>query len=206
MSSKGMKQGNLFSFFAKKKEDAPAAASTDKSAADGASADNSNANAKKASASSATSKPGLSNVRVGGTVEVYWPDDEEYYKAQVLAHRGGDKYTLKYEIDGEKETLDLSRERFRVVSSGGEDDDDDDDAKEASTGEGASKRRRILEDSEESSEESEEEDGGESGSEFEFEDEEEEEEEDEDALMVTGESSKSYTYCQLIYDAGSGQI
>ena len=48
---------------------------------------------------------------------MYWPDDEEYYPGVVafICTRSG-RSLVRYN-DGQKEILDLSKERFRIISS-----------------------------------------------------------------------------------------
>ena len=128
--SKSLKQGTLFSFFSKKPKpcaaDANDAASSAASAAAKASdAKNINnkshvgSNTTTSTSSSAVAEPCLSSIVVGTRIEVYWPDDDEYYVATVTVIQQATPnmiYTLRYD-DGEVETLDLSRETWRIASS-----------------------------------------------------------------------------------------
>ena len=56
----------------------------------------------------------LYKVEEGSKLEVYWPKDKEYYPCIVYADCRHGHYTLFYE-DGEKETISLMQERFRIV-------------------------------------------------------------------------------------------
>ena len=131
---------------------------------------------------------------------MFWPDDDEYYPCTIRTHRRrrgadpGHLYELHYE-DGEVETVDLAKERFRII--GGkkkkkkdEDDDEEEGGEEknddaAKTSSSAKKRRRILEESSEDDDEFDEGEGDESV-------EEEEEEEDDSGSeykMAAGDDS-----------------
>ena len=131
---------------------------------------------------------------------MFWPDDDEYYPCTIRTHRRrrgadpGHLYELHYE-DGEVETVDLAKERFRII--GGkkkkkkdEDDDEEERGEEknddaAKTSSSAKKRRRILEESSEDDDEFDEGEGDESV-------EEEEEEEDDSGSeykMAAGDDS-----------------
>ena len=166
-AKKGLKQGNLFSFFTKK----PPAASP------------------SASASAPTNAPAPSNaapdcakaelwqqVSVGQRIEVYWPNDKTYYPCTITGQRSGrGVFFLTYD-DGEEERVDLSTETFRLL-------------KEEPNKGPASKKRRIHEDTDEEEfqlEDSASEDGDdESAYEQDEAAAEEEPEEDEEQLMDT---------------------
>mmetsp|Transcript_5021 Transcript_5021/g.8245 ORF Transcript_5021/g.8245 Transcript_5021/m.8245 type:complete len:1485 (-) Transcript_5021:2972-7426(-) len=128
----------------------------------------------------------LQKITIGTKLAVYWPDDEEYYPCVVTRHRiqaaegnPGHMYEINYD-DGEIETVDLSKEKFRILGGikrsnhGGNNDDDGNNTKNVNEGNKMNvhpnKRRRILEDTDEEEEmefESEEEDDDDdSGSEF----------------------------------------
>jgi DNA mismatch repair protein MSH6 len=184
----GNKQKNLFSFFSKKTASssppsAGAAASTTASAAS-LSNNNSSAAVSKPYTTTASSnntissasavrqhKRQLSQLTIGTKLAIYWPDDDEYYPCTIRIQRKnhppshpGYVFELHYD-DGEVETVDLSRERFKIVggnkkriattTSGSEDEEDDSDDEEErvtinkSSGDTKKKRRRILEESEE---------------------------------------------------------
>ena len=110
----GMKQGTLFSFFskaAKKPSAKPSAASSNKkpSAPPPAAA-------PKKNASDAPNGELLQQVQIGGRVEVYWSDDEEWYTAVVRKRReNSSKVYLEYESDGQCEWIDLGHESFRMA-------------------------------------------------------------------------------------------
>jgi DNA mismatch repair protein MSH6 len=159
--------------------------------------DTSSRASSSSSSSSAAHRKLLSEITVGTRLAVYWPDDDEHYPCTIRAHRPrrgqdpGHLYELHYE-DGEVETIDLARERFRVIGGkkkkkkndekGRSSNDDGGDGKEkdddidvdAAAGSSAKKRRRILQESSEEDEfdeldgdESEEEDDDDdSGSEY----------------------------------------
>ena len=143
MSTSNNKQKNLFSFFSKKAPlPSLASASLSKSksssssAANPASATNvavhataagktkggsSNpASSSSSSSFSAAHRMLLSEITVGMRLAVYWPDDDEHYPCTIRTHRlrrgqdPGHMYELHYE-DGEVETINLARERFRVI-------------------------------------------------------------------------------------------
>jgi hypothetical protein len=50
-------------------------------------------------------------------VEVLWPDDDAWYKARVSDHKGA-LHELTYTADGVVEVIDLSKERFNVLTTG----------------------------------------------------------------------------------------
>lgn len=108
-----------------------------------------------------------SNV-VGRRIEVYWPDDEEYYRGKVthfLIATG--KHRIKYD-DGEMEDLSLTQETYRWLDdegSGGErkevdqgmdsppgaapvpedeDEEEEDDGVISRSSMGQSKKRRVI--------------------------------------------------------------
>ncbi|KAK1737533.1 DNA mismatch repair protein MutS family protein [Skeletonema marinoi] len=175
-------QKNLFSFFAKKPSASkPAAAATKKSSAASASAGgaptkkNNDTTSKPAAVAQPTTKqtPTLSRpssnnnsvaqptpshlkqlqkITVGTKLAVYWPDDQDIILALLIGHM----YTINYE-DGEIETVDLAKEKFRIIGG---------------------VKRRILEDSEDDeemefeSEEEQDDDGNDTGSEFKMNDDE----------------------------------
>jgi len=195
-SGSAKKQGTLFSFFAKKKPAKPpssndaAAISKNKSILDqstksasasltaattsnGTTVTSASKNNKKITQST-QSKPSsqtkqeklLSQVKVGTSLSVYWPNDNKFYNAKVTSKcqgEGGDDggsnvYTLIYE-DGDVETIDLTNEDFKILSYSisvtqsqqvlnEEDDDDDDDDDGPLIPSKTAKRRRIAEESE----------------------------------------------------------
>ena len=56
---------------------------------------------------------------MGATLKVYWPEDEVYYTAKVISKNqelsgNSNIVTLSY-ADGEKETVDLTNEKFQIV-------------------------------------------------------------------------------------------
>ena len=124
---------------------------------------------------------------MGTKLRVWWPDDKEYYKCVVKAHRptnnggaSGYNYELQYD-DGEYENVDLSKEKFQIIGGkkrqqkqqNPEDGDDDEEETNVSSSGGDKKKRRILEDSEEEemefdmdSSSDEEEEGDDSASEY----------------------------------------
>eukprot|EP00977_Amphora_coffeiformis_P005098 scaffold1071_cov166-Amphora_coffeaeformis.AAC.6 len=177
-SKKGpMKQGTLFSFFAKKPEastnadakekkkptmtatGAPPSSSNKKSASSPAITSTANTNSNN----SEPSKQPDPELRIGSQLEIFWPDDKTWYKAVVREQRGG-RTSVEYEDDGTEEWIRLSNEQWRTVP----------------TKESAPKRRRILEPESESEEEMEFDDAADDESAFEEPENNDEEEEDED--------------------------
>lgn len=147
-----MKQGTLFSFFAKKepttKGNDPTKAK--KAAAAKASASNPNSGAKTTTAAASvasTSKAAVSTVakprqaaaedtkmRIGAKIEVYWDDDQKFYPAIVREQSRG-RTRLEYLDDQTEEWVVLRNERWRAVADQ------------------QPKRRRIVPDDDESDEE-----------------------------------------------------
>ena len=74
---------------------------------------------KTVTSSSSAISSRISKVKVGSRVEVFWPDDEEYYAAKVTQVRN-DFYHILYD-DGEEEWLPLAEHEFLL--SGDEDVD-----------------------------------------------------------------------------------
>jgi hypothetical protein len=72
---------------------------------------------------------------VGTKLAVFWPDDDEYYPCTIRTHRRrrgadpGHLYELHYE-DGEVETVDLAKERFRIIGGKKKKKKDEDDDEE----------------------------------------------------------------------------
>ena len=113
MSAK--KQGTLFSFFSKK-------ASPDTGKKSFSSKSKVSKFSDLASSTSKESKiktkldEEIKRVKVGSRLSVYWPDDKKFYASKVTSIRnGGSLVTLLYD-DGEVETVDLSVERFKILS------------------------------------------------------------------------------------------
>ena len=114
---------------------------------------------------------------------MYWPDDDEYYPCTIHEQRcnhppshPGYVFELHYE-DGEVETVDLSRERFKILGgskkriSEEEEDESEEEGPAVSkkSNDTKKKRRRILEESEEDEFESssdDDDDGEDSASEY----------------------------------------
>jgi DNA mismatch repair protein MSH6 len=123
---------DLFSFFPKKKSSNPPSAPPSGTAS--ASAASSSSSLSLPSSTLAKHRGILSSITIGTKLAVYWPDDDEYYPCITRVHRKllgndpGHTYELHYD-DGAIETIDLSRERFRII--GGktrrEDEDDNED-------------------------------------------------------------------------------
>jgi NAD-dependent SIR2 family protein deacetylase len=55
-------------------------------------------------------------VPIGAMVEVYWPDDNLWYKAYVTGHKEM-QHELTYTDDGVVETLDLEKEQYNVLNN-----------------------------------------------------------------------------------------
>jgi DNA mismatch repair protein MSH6 len=193
------KQKNLFSFFSKKTASSspPSVAAAFATAAPSSNNNSSSSALSKQSTTEASSstnnnaqqhKQLLSKLTIGTKLAIYWPDDDEYYPCTIREQRRnhppshpGYVFELHYE-DGEVETVDLSRERFKILGgskkriSEEEEDESDDEEEERVTNKSNSdtkmkKRRRILEESEEdefdNDESSDDDDDGEdSGSEY----------------------------------------
>jgi DNA mismatch repair protein MSH6 len=147
-SNAKMKQGNLFSFFAKK-----TTTITDKSLA---TSKQQAAPTKSLSPSDQTSskykdvpttvvqnndksRPVLP--QIGSRIEAYWPDDDEWYSATVSKQRGKQHF-LEYD-DGQTEWIDLSTERFRIVCSSSSAKNSTEAKPGTSTSSTSNKRRRI---------------------------------------------------------------
>jgi hypothetical protein len=61
----------------------------------------------------------IASIDVGFPLKVYWPDDKLYYTAKVISKNqelsgNSNIVTLLYE-DGEKETVDLTKEIFKII-------------------------------------------------------------------------------------------
>lgn len=64
----------------------------------------------------------LASIKVGMSISVFWPADQEYYRAKVTAKKrqpggsspGSNTFTLLYD-DGEVETIDLTNEKFKIL-------------------------------------------------------------------------------------------
>lgn len=58
------------------------------------------------------------NPHIGDTIEVYWPDDDVFYRGHVTAQCAStSSYRVEY-VDGDVELLDLRKERWRIVPAG----------------------------------------------------------------------------------------
>ena len=142
---------------------------------DAASSSSSSSSSAAAAAAVARQHKLLSRVTVGTKLAVYWPDDDEYYPCAIRTHRRrrgpdpGHLYELHYD-DGEVETVDLAKEKFRIIGGkkkkkkdedeGGEEEEEENAAAKSSSS--AKKRRRILEESSEDDDEFDEGEGDES--------------------------------------------
>ena len=171
-----LKQGNLFSFFSKKpvtnntsKKPASTAASTAKAASTSNKSKSplaskttavsqtstpppspplSTKSSSSKSSSNLSKNPDWKQVTLGTKISVYWPDDEQFYEAQVQKQRGSSStFYLKYD-DDEEEWIDISTEQFQIIvvtgatTSSADNDNDNDNDIDAS-----SKRRRRIDDS-----------------------------------------------------------
>lgn len=87
---KNLKQGNLFSFFAKKDNSTKSPKQQEKKVDDEL------------------------GIPLGTKLSVLWPDDDEYYTCKVEGKRGN-MYTILYD-DGDVETVDLRNETYKVLS------------------------------------------------------------------------------------------
>ena len=61
----------------------------------------------------------IASIDVGFPLKVYWPDDKLYYTAKVISKNqelsgNSNIVTLLYE-DGDRETVDLTEEKFKIV-------------------------------------------------------------------------------------------
>jgi hypothetical protein len=62
----------------------------------------------------------LADITVGTRIGMYWPNDDQYYPCTITVHQkkcgkdSGHRYELVYD-DREIETIDLSKERFRLI-------------------------------------------------------------------------------------------
>lgn len=99
-------QVTLFSFFSKANKK-PAAAKQPKAAEDAPPA---------AAAAAPANADILAQIQVGSRVEVYWPDDQEWYSAVVQKQRGtSTTYSIEYETDHQCEWIDLALEEVRLL-------------------------------------------------------------------------------------------
>lgn len=195
------KQGTLFSFFSKPKKATASPASSSAAKAKVASAQSTlkatspslkstDVSSKSTSRSSSSSKSLssqptkqeklLASVQVGCSISVFWPADEEYYTAKVTAKKrqpsgSSNVVTLLYE-DGEVETIDLTNEKFKILSQGAKPKESE--AESLSETENvvskSSKKRKVIQESDEE--------------EFEFEDDIEEDDASEDEFVADEES------------------
>jgi hypothetical protein len=63
----------------------------------------------------ACAPPGAwTRVSLGTRIAVYWPDDDQYYKARVMSRDGGSTVDLLYD-DGVREKLDLRKEQIKIL-------------------------------------------------------------------------------------------
>ena len=108
-TEKMSKQASLFSFFSAKK---PAPPKVSKPAAVKPAAVSAAPQSKKAAPPPA---PPTSSVKIGDEIEIYWPDDSEYYACTVTTHLKNDKWKVEYG-DGASETVDLSEQEWKVAS------------------------------------------------------------------------------------------
>lgn len=154
-----MKQGTLFSFFAKKPDGVPSSSSkkstittatttTTTTPSKAAASDNHNDDKSSASkpmtANSHQKAPSAADVDAANTVvvlatgtrlEVFWPDDDAWYPAVVVRGGRGDRTAVEYLDDGHTERIRLAEERWRLVET-------------SNDNESSSKRRRIIQDDE----------------------------------------------------------
>jgi DNA mismatch repair protein MSH6 len=204
------KQGTLFSFFAKKPSPAKkACASSSKTLASKLPVRPSSSTQKDHSKQSKFETNGskkiknkskqedlLRRVSVGSTLSIYWPDDKKYYNAKVTSMgNSGSAVTLLYD-DGEVETVDLSGERFKVLSETTTEaaGSPTSEAQEPVpvTQESSKKKRRVIEDESEEEFEFEDdvEDGDSDASEFIADDVSEDEEDLDESVMITDEDEE----------------
>lgn len=142
-----LKQGSLFSFFTKKPKDASNTVARTSASSNMAEKNGPEVAGKVASEDIKHCPPRDNNhhdtvmlLAVGAKIDVFWPDDDEYYTAtvkEVMPSRAPPKHVVQYDDDGIIETLDLSKEIWRhaqsnqtfkqrnnVVESQGEDTDE----------------------------------------------------------------------------------
>lgn len=96
--------------------------------------------------------PPVSSLKLESKIEVYWPNDDEWY-ACVIRHKHADgRYELFYPDDGEVETVRMEEQIWRMVGKSDERGDkrSGGDDEEVGGTSADSKRRRILESSDES--------------------------------------------------------
>ncbi|KAK3232698.1 hypothetical protein CYMTET_56968 [Cymbomonas tetramitiformis] len=98
---------------AEKKAGKPAAGKPKKPAKPAAEAAAKEAKPKKPKGNQASAAPPELSHWLGREIEVFWPDDDAWYKGNVVEQNGFDCGIL-YD-DGEMETLDLSKEKFRFT-------------------------------------------------------------------------------------------
>jgi hypothetical protein len=129
-ATKQLKQGSLFSFF---KPAAAAAQTTSQAAASAAPAASTAVESERKAPTAAALNPEIAKIQLGGRIEVFWADDDEFYAAKVSKKRDASTFYLEYE-DGQAEWIDLATETFRFPK------------------ENMKKRQRIQEDDDEEAE------------------------------------------------------
>ena len=110
-----VKQSSLFSFFSSKPGAAKASAPSSKPAAKKSKPSSSSTTPSLAKPPPAQAPPDAPSVKIGDLIEIYWPDDSEYYACTVTSHLKNDKWEVTYD-DGASETVDLSEQEWKVAS------------------------------------------------------------------------------------------
>jgi hypothetical protein len=134
VAKKATKQGNLFSFFSKKEKTATRNVEVEQATlsaqprlhdiASKSTTGSTNPCSQKEKPSNLThsdkspaSSGAFNEVRVGDTIEVYWVDDDKWYQATVTKQKlSTSMFYIHYNIDGEREWIDLSIESFRTIA------------------------------------------------------------------------------------------
>eukprot|EP00586_Coscinodiscus_wailesii_P008924 CAMPEP_0172523302 /NCGR_PEP_ID=MMETSP1066-20121228/293589_1 /TAXON_ID=671091 /ORGANISM="Coscinodiscus wailesii, Strain CCMP2513" /LENGTH=1339 /DNA_ID=CAMNT_0013306373 /DNA_START=56 /DNA_END=4076 /DNA_ORIENTATION=- len=109
------KQGSLFSFFTKKSNSTPTKAKPSQSSKLTSPPP---ASLKKPSSSSTReSKSRLPELVIGTRVGIFWPEDDEYYPAKITGRVGNSSVCHILYDDGEKETVDMNKEEYKLLSN-----------------------------------------------------------------------------------------
>jgi hypothetical protein len=103
-----LKQGNLFSFFNKKPDSSKLNAAESVFQPSKPTTEDNDKNAK------ADANQDQFQGTVGQRIEVYWPDDDAWYAADIVKQRGRQHF-LEYD-DGDTEWIELSNEKVRLIA------------------------------------------------------------------------------------------
>ena len=107
------KQSSLFSFFSSKPVGKPPPQTKLSQAT--SQEPSSKATPPKGKPQAQATPSATSGLKVGSEIEVYWPDDAEYYACTVIAHLKNNKWKVEYG-DGQAETVDLGEQEWKLAS------------------------------------------------------------------------------------------